>query len=60
MGIDFYKAQKTYLFGKVDSISVKSVSQMRVQLKCRRNLHNLQNNRTSLIMPENNRLKVLG
>lgn len=41
-GIGFNKA---HLFGEVDGISMKSVSQMRVQLEGRRNLHNLQNNR---------------
>ena len=60
MGINFYKAHKTYLSGKGDSIGVESVSQMRVQLECRGNLHNLQNNRTSLIMPESYVFKMLG
>lgn len=43
---------QTYLFGEVDGISVKSVSQMRVQLESWCNLHNLQNNTILLIMPQ--------
>lgn len=46
---------QTYLFGEGDGISVKSVSQMRVQLESRCNLHNLQKNRILLIMPKTQR-----
>lgn len=49
---------QTYLFGEGDRISVKSVSQMRVQLESRRNLHNLQNTIDNATVSETDSVRI--